>query len=170
MQQIDLEALLVTRGSDGMTLIENQAPALHLRALAKEVFDVTGAGDTVISVLSAAVAAGSSLFEATRLANYAAGIVVGKLGAASVTVSELRRAIHTETSNYTGVVSENALQIYIQDAKAHGEKIVFTNGCFDILHAGHVRYLKQAKELGDRLIIAVNDDSSVKKLKGSNRR
>src|SRR6185312_5588498 len=99
----------------------------------------------------------------------AAGIVVGKLGAASVSVPELRRALQEEHSSARGVMTEEQLLIAIQDARAHGERVVMTGGCFDILHAGHVAYLEQAKTFGQRLIVAVNDDDSVKRLKGSAR-
>ena len=142
---------------------------MHLPARAQEVFDVTGAGDTVISVLSAAIAAGDSLADATALANLAAGLVVGKLGTAAISGPEMRRAILAEQNSGRGVMTAQQLQIAVQDAKAHNEKIVFTNGCFDIIHAGHVGYLAEAKQLGDRLIVAINDDASVRRLKGAGR-
>lgn len=166
---LELGALLVTRGEQGMTLIRAGSSALHLPARAREVFDVTGAGDTVISVLAAALAAGEELPEAVALANIAAGIVVGKLGTATVSGPELRRAIQQEQGSERGVVNEEQLAIDLDVARAHGERIVFTNGCFDILHAGHVGYLEQARRLGDRLVVAVNADSSVKRLKGEGR-
>ena len=169
MQKLELDALLVTRGEHGMTLLRLNQQELHLPARAREVFDVTGAGDTVISVLAAALAAGESLPQAVALSNIAAGIVVGKLGTAAVSAPELRRAIHTEQGSERGVMTLEQLQIMVEDARAHGEKIVFTNGCFDIIHAGHVGYLEQAKKQGDRLIVAVNDDASVKRLKGDGR-
>lgn len=167
--KLNLEALLVTRSERGMTLLQKGQDALHLPALAREVFDVTGAGDTVISVLAAAFASGQSLAEATALANLAAGVVVGKLGTATVTTQELSRAMRAEEELERGVMSEDQLAAVIQEAKAHGEKVVMTNGCFDLLHAGHVTYLQQAAKLGDRLIVAVNDDASVKRLKGDER-
>ncbi|HLS97090.1 MAG: bifunctional D-glycero-beta-D-manno-heptose-7-phosphate kinase/D-glycero-beta-D-manno-heptose 1-phosphate adenylyltransferase HldE [Porticoccaceae bacterium] len=167
--RLALEALLVTRGEQGMTLIRPGQPALHLPARAREVFDVTGAGDTVISVLAAALAAGEELPEAVALANIAAGIVVGKLGTATVSGPELRRAMQQEQGSERGVVNEEQLAIDLEVARAHGERIVFTNGCFDILHAGHVGYLEQARKLGDRLVVAVNGDESVKRLKGEGR-
>lgn len=169
LQQLDLEALLITRGENGMTLLRPDAPELHLPARAREVFDVTGAGDTVVSVLAAAVAAGDSLAEATALANLAAGLVVGKLGTAAISAPELRRASLREQGSGRGVMTADQLLIAAQDARAHGERIVFTNGCFDIIHAGHVGYLAQARKLGDRLVVAVNDDDSVRKLKGAGR-
>ncbi|MCB1668073.1 MAG: bifunctional D-glycero-beta-D-manno-heptose-7-phosphate kinase/D-glycero-beta-D-manno-heptose 1-phosphate adenylyltransferase HldE [Pseudomonadales bacterium] len=169
LQDLDMEALLVTRSEHGMTLIRGNMPALHLPARAREVFDVTGAGDTVISVLATALAAGSDLPEAVSMANIAAGIVVGKLGTATVSMPELRRAIQQEQGSERGVVNEEQLMVDIADARAHGEKIVFTNGCFDILHAGHVGYLEQARKQGDRLVLAINSDASVKRLKGEGR-
>ena len=169
MEQLELEALLVTRGEHGMTLLRRGAQALHLPAKAREVFDVTGAGDTVISVLGAAVAAGQELPEAVAMANLAAGIVVGKLGTATVSGPELRRAIQQDQGSERGVVNPEQLLTDIEDARAHGERVVFTNGCFDILHAGHVAYLEQARRQGDRLVVAVNDDESVTRLKGEGR-
>lgn len=169
IDELELSALLITRGEQGMTLLCRDQPALHLPAQAREVFDVTGAGDTVIATLAAAIASGQSLPQSTALANLAAGIVVGKLGTAAVGYAELRRAILLEQGVERGVVSGNQLFLAIEDAKASGEKIVFTNGCFDILHAGHVSCLEEARKLGDRLIVAVNSDESVKRLKGSSR-
>ena len=169
LQQHNLDALLVTRGEHGMTLLRRDAPEFHLPTQAREVFDVTGAGDTVISVLAAALAAGEELPAATALANLAAGIVVGKLGTASVSVPELRRAAHLGQDAGFGEMNEAQLQIAVEDARSHGERIVMTNGCFDILHAGHVAYLAAARRLGDRLIVAVNDDASVQRLKGRGR-
>lgn len=169
LERLELEALLITRGEQGMTLLQNSADPWHLAARAREVYDVTGAGDTVIAVLAAGLAAGLALPAATALANLAAGMVVGKLGTASVTASELQRALYEHDEPPHGVLSEAQLLQAVADAKAHGETIVMTNGCFDILHAGHVTYLEQAKRLGNRLIVAVNDDASVRRLKGADR-
>ena len=169
MSDLELGALLVTRGEHGMTLLRPDQPPLHLPARAREVFDVTGAGDTVISTLAAALAAGEALPQAVALANLAAGIVVGKLGTAAISAPELRRAVQREEGSERGVLGLEQLQLAMEDARAHGEKIVFTNGCFDILHAGHVTYLEQARAQGDRLVVAVNDDASVSRLKGPGR-
>jgi len=169
LEQQDLDALLITRGEHGMTLLRRSAREFHLPAQAREVFDVTGAGDTVISVLAAALAAGEDLPAATALANLAAGIVVGKLGTATVSVPELRRAAHQGQDAGFGEMNESQLRIAVEDARSHGERIVMTNGCFDILHAGHVAYLAAARRLGDRLVVAVNDDASVQRLKGRGR-
>ncbi len=168
-EQLALEALLITRSEKGMTLLEQGQEPLHIPTKAREVFDVTGAGDTVVSALAAGLAAGQSLRQATVLANLAAGVVVGKLGTASVTVPELRRAMRDQQEMEQGMVDEDKLVALVQEAKAHGETVVMTNGCFDILHAGHVTYLEEAARLGDRLIVAVNDDASVKRLKGPER-
>lgn len=169
LADLDLEALLITRGEAGMTLIRPDSPELHLPARAQEVFDVTGAGDTVISVLASAMAAGETMADATALANLAASIVVGKLGTAAVSGPELRRAVLTDQDSGRGVMTAEQLEIAVEDAKDHGEKIVFTNGCFDIIHAGHVGYLAEARKLGDRLVVAINDDKSVSRLKGAGR-
>ena len=167
--ELELDALLVTRGEHGMTLLREGESELHFPARAREVFDVTGAGDTVISVLAASLAAGEKMPQAVALANIAASIVVGKLGTAAISAPELRRAVHKEQGSERGVVGIEQLLVAIKDARAHGERVVMTNGCFDIIHAGHVGYLEQARKLGDRLIVAVNSDESVKRLKGSGR-
>ena len=169
MSDLELQAMLITRGEHGMTLLLPDSEELHLPARAREVFDVTGAGDTVISVLASALAAGDSLADATGIANLAAGLVVGKLGTAAISGPELRRAILAEQDSGMGVMTAEQLNIAVHDAKAHGEKIVFTNGCFDIIHAGHVGYLSEAKKLGDRLVVAINADDSVSRLKGAGR-
>lgn len=169
ISKLDIDALLVTRGEMGMTLLRAHQAAIHLPARAREVYDVTGAGDTVIAVLAAVLAAGQSLPDAVALANLAAGIVVGKLGAATVSAPELRRAIHIEQGAERGVVTEEQLLQAIEGARANGERIVFTNGCFDIIHAGHVGYLDEARKQGDRLIVALNSDASVRRLKGLGR-
>ena len=157
-------ALLVTRGAEGMTLLADDV-ALHLPAVGREVFDVTGAGDTVAAVLATALAAGSSLREATRLANRAAGLAVARPGAVAVGAGDLEPA-----PARTGVLADRpALLEAVAAARARGETIVFTNGCFDVLHSGHVAYLEEARALGDRLVVAVNDDASVARLKGEGR-
>ncbi|MWP49763.1 MULTISPECIES: bifunctional D-glycero-beta-D-manno-heptose-7-phosphate kinase/D-glycero-beta-D-manno-heptose 1-phosphate adenylyltransferase HldE [unclassified Gilliamella] len=166
IKKYDLKALLVTRSEKGMTLLQLNKPIYHLPTQAKEVFDVTGAGDTVIATLAASLAAGQSLEESCFLANAAAGVVVGKLGTSTVSQVELENAIRARADDGFGVMSEDELKEEVKKARMRGEKIVMTNGCFDILHAGHVSYLANARKLGDRLIVAVNSDASVKKLKG----
>lgn len=168
-EELALEALLVTRGEQGMTLLTADQEPLHLPALAQEVYDVTGAGDTVISVLASAIAAGESFGDACALANAAAGVVVGKLGTSTVSQMELTVALAGSQQSGFGVMTEGQLQQAVRAARERGEKVVMTNGCFDILHAGHVSYLEAARQLGDRLIVAVNDDASVRRLKGAGR-
>ncbi|WP_457913897.1 bifunctional D-glycero-beta-D-manno-heptose-7-phosphate kinase/D-glycero-beta-D-manno-heptose 1-phosphate adenylyltransferase HldE [Candidatus Gillettellia adelgis] len=166
---LSCSALLVTRSEHGMTLLQHKRLPIHLPTQAQEVFDVTGAGDTVIGVLGAALAAGNSLEESCFLANAAAGVVVGKLGTASVSSVELEKAVHGRTKISFGIMTETQLKIAVAQVRQHGEKVVMTNGVFDILHAGHVSYLEDARKLGDRLIIAVNSDASTRRLKGVNR-
>ncbi|CDF99797.1 bifunctional D-glycero-beta-D-manno-heptose-7-phosphate kinase/D-glycero-beta-D-manno-heptose 1-phosphate adenylyltransferase HldE [Avibacterium paragallinarum] len=169
IREIELKALLVTRSEKGMTLLRPEQPPFHLPTEAKEVFDVTGAGDTVISVLATALADGRSFEEACYLANVAAGIVVGKLGTSTVSNVELENAIHGRTTTGFGVMNEQQLKEVVRQAKKRGEKIVMTNGVFDLIHPGHISYLDNARKLGDRLIVAVNSDASVKRLKGESR-
>jgi D-beta-D-heptose 7-phosphate kinase/D-beta-D-heptose 1-phosphate adenosyltransferase len=169
MQEVELSALLITRSERGMTLLQRDQSPIHLPTLAREVFDVTGAGDTVISLLAASLAAGMPLPQATEMANLAAGIVVSKLGTATVSTQELNEALQEEQRIEGGIVSEEQLIAQVRAAQQRGEKVVMTNGCFDILHSGHVSYLQQARKLGDHLIVAVNDDASVKRLKGETR-
>ena len=174
MSSLQLESILITRGENGMTLLRSDASELHLPAKAQEVYDVTGAGDTVVAVLAAVLAVAKtlsqqSLADATRIANLAAGLAVGKLGTAAISGPELRRAVRDEQNSGKGVMSAAQLEATVRDAKADGERIVFTNGCFDVIHAGHVGYLTEARQLGDRLVVAINDDLSVARLKGSGR-
>lgn len=168
-QQHAFSGLLVTRSEKGMTLLEAGKQELHFPAKAKEVYDVTGAGDTVISTLAVAIAASCPLPKAAALANEAASIVVGKLGTSTVSVGELTEAVTNETQVGRGVMTEEQLKIAVRYAQQQGETIVMTNGCFDILHAGHVSYLENASTLGDKLIVAVNADASVRQLKGQGR-
>jgi D-beta-D-heptose 7-phosphate kinase/D-beta-D-heptose 1-phosphate adenosyltransferase len=167
-KQCDFAALLITRSEHGMSLIQ-QDEVHHLPTHAREVYDVTGAGDTVVSTLAAAIAAGESLAQATALANLAAGLVVAKSGTASVSVAELRAALREHFVVRRGVLDPGELVQALAACRERGETIVMTNGCFDILHAGHVTYLQQARELGDRLLVAVNVDETVRRLKGADR-
>ena len=169
LETMNIGALLITLGKDGMLLVQKGFDPLHMPTRAREVYDVTGAGDTVISILAAGIASGQTLDQAALLANTAAGIVVAKLGTATVNPAELRRALQRQCGSHLGVLTEEECLLAVSDARAHGEKIVMTNGCFDILHAGHVQYLEKARALGDRLILAINDDGSVSRLKGPTR-
>ena len=167
---LELDAILVTRSEAGMTLIERDEPAQHLTASAQEVFDVTGAGDTVIAVMAGGLSAGLSMADAARYANHAAGVVVAKLGTASVTPEELEHAISDrDLDSFDRRPSEDEVLSRLAKCRAAGQRIVMTNGCFDLLHPGHIRYLQQAAKLGDLLIVAVNDDDSVRRLKGAGR-
>lgn len=170
ISDLQLEGLLVTRGEQGMTLVTSEGEAIHLPAESREVFDVTGAGDTVIAVFAAAMAAGQPLAGAARLANLAAGLVVRRIGAATVTPMELKLALHRRgAGGGRGVLTAAEAQSAVAEARGRGERVVMTNGCFDLLHAGHVGYLEDARALGDHLIVAVNDDDSVRRLKGEGR-
>jgi D-beta-D-heptose 7-phosphate kinase/D-beta-D-heptose 1-phosphate adenosyltransferase len=169
VEDLELTALLVTRSEKGMMLLEAGNEPLFLSTQAREVYDVTGAGDTVIATLAGALASGQSLATASALANIAAGLVVRKIGVATVTPGEIQVALHQRGQGGRGLVSRDELLVLVGEARARKERIVMTNGCFDILHAGHVAYLEEAKSLGDRLIVAVNDDDSVRRLKGESR-
>jgi D-beta-D-heptose 7-phosphate kinase/D-beta-D-heptose 1-phosphate adenosyltransferase len=170
LQQSQAQALLVTRGKDGMTLFQPPQAPVHIPTRAREVFDVTGAGDTVIATFSMAVLCGLPLVDAARLANVAAGIVVGKLGTATVLPEELRAALRVgDPFGERKVLQRGELAVALQYRRQRGERIVFTNGCFDLLHVGHIQYLQQARAMGDCLVIALNDDASVRLLKGDKR-
>lgn len=170
--QLNLNALLLTRGENGMTLFQLNEKPLHLPSPNKEIYDVTGAGDTVIAVLGLALAANYDLHTACRLANTAAGLVVNKLGASTVSVQELNKGMQQRRMNMDipkGLVSLSDLNNAVDCARALGDKIVMTNGCFDLLHAGHVDFLIEAKKRGDRLFVAINDDNSIRRIKGESR-
>lgn len=172
LTSLELDALLLTRSEDGMSLYQADEKPKHHPAHVREVFDVTGAGDTVIAVLAAALAAQVGLGTAVQWANTAAGVVVGRLGASCLSLEDLSDALHQqyEGDQYRqGVFSEQQLLRQVKKAKRAGERLVMTNGCFDLLHVGHIRYLQAARQLGDRLIVAVNSDASVSQLKGSSR-
>lgn len=165
-----LKALLVTRSEDGMSLIRPGLEPLHLPTVAKEVYDVTGAGDTVIATLASCLASGCELDVACQIANIAAGVVVGKIGTSTVSIQELISAMSVNNySHHSNIVDEDELLQIVLDLKDKNKKVVMTNGCFDIIHPGHIDYLSKAKALGDKLIVAVNSDASVKALKGPTR-
>lgn len=169
IREFDFEAVLITRSERGMTLVEDDGQKLHLPTSAVSVSDVTGAGDTVISTLGTSIAAGASLADACRFANLAAGIAVTKVGTSTVNRAELATAMAVHDVEASGVLSREALMVVADNARKRDETIVMTNGCFDILHPGHISYLNSAAQLGDRLIVAVNSDRSVSALKGSDR-
>ncbi|MFH1133485.1 MAG: D-glycero-beta-D-manno-heptose-7-phosphate kinase [Nanoarchaeota archaeon] len=158
--------ILITQGERGMTLFERSGRVTSIPTQAKEVFDVSGAGDTAAAVMALALAAKLPLAEAAIIANQASGIVVGKVGTAIVTQEELAGIMESESSKLKTLPE---LVRIVQDLKRKGKRIVWTNGCFDILHPGHTRYLAEARKLGDVLILGLNTDASVRKLKGPER-
>ncbi|MAI83931.1 MAG: hypothetical protein CMM91_03210 [Rickettsiales bacterium] len=163
IKKFNFKAVLTTRSSSGMSLISTKDETFHLSSRALEVYDVSGAGDTVAAYLSLALTKGMKLKEACEIANTAAGVAVGKLGTASVNYEEVFRESTTQSKLYN-----------LEDAKKkilrlNIKKIGFTNGCFDILHSGHLNYLKEAKRNCDFLILGLNSDSSISKLKGKGR-
>jgi len=167
--ELDITYLVVTLSERGMMVVSDNAEPELLPAKAREVYDVTGAGDTVIATLAASLGAGLNISEAAALANLAASLVVAKIGVASVTPSELRLALHEQGQGGRGLLTEAQAIMAVREAQSRREKVVMTNGCFDILHPGHVSYLQEAKARGDRLIVAVNSDDSVRRLKGEDR-
>jgi D-beta-D-heptose 7-phosphate kinase/D-beta-D-heptose 1-phosphate adenosyltransferase len=169
LDDLDLDAILVTRSEKGMLLLEADMEPVFLSTQAREVFDVTGAGDTVIATLAGAVASGQNLSSAAALANLAAGLVVRKIGVATVTPGEISMSLHQRGQGGRDLVGVDELKLMVSESHDRGERVIMTNGCFDVLHAGHVAYLEEAKNLGDRLIVAVNDDASVRRLKGESR-
>ncbi len=169
VKDIELEAILVTRSEKGMSLVHRNGDVFNIPTQAKEVFDVTGAGDTVIAMMGMALSVNYSYEEAMKLANAAAGVVVGKIGTATLTLEELHRALNKVSEIPFGVIDQKQLIEAMDLSHLQGENVVMTNGCFDIMHAGHVSYLQAARKLGDRLIVAVNDDASVARLKGDSR-
>lgn len=166
-----LEGILVTRSQEGMTLIEDQRPATHILTQAQEVYDVSGAGDTVIATFALGMGAGLSPFEAAKVANLAAGIVVGKFGTATVEPKELEAALSQKgVSQFSQkVASLMKAQEQVLKWQQGGQKIGFTNGCFDILHPGHITLLKEAKSRCHKLIVGLNSDASIYRLKGPTR-
>lgn len=165
-----IEKLLITCGKDGMVLFESGRKPYKISTMAREVYDVSGAGDTVIAVLGLGLAAGLGLKEAISLANTAAGIVVGKVGTATVSRKELRQALK-QTSEDTASKSKslNEISDLCRKLRKDRKRIVLTNGCFDLLHVGHIRLFSASKDLGDVLFVAIDDDESVRQLKGAGR-
>ena len=162
-----IEAVLLTRGAAGMTLVARGEVPVHVRAESHRVFDVTGAGDTVVATLAAALAVGTALADAVRLANIAAGIVVAKPGTATVYPPELMHALGAGLGD--GVVTRADAAARVADWQAKGLKVGFTNGVFDLLHRGHLHSLEQSSRRVDRLVVGVNSDESTRRLKGPER-
>ena len=170
LRQSEAQALLVTRGEAGMSLFHPPKSPRHLPAHTRDVYDVTGAGDTVIAAFAAAAISGLPYEEAALLANVAAGIVVGKAGTAVVYPEELEAHLEALHAPWQSKLrSREELSRALQQHRQRQERIVFTNGCFDLLHGGHVQYLQQARALGDCLVVGLNDDASVRRLKGAQR-
>ena len=172
MQHMDIKNLLITRSGQGMTLLQSKDNiALHIPAQAREIYDITGAGDTVIAVLGLALANHFSWEQAVKLANLAAGAVVGKLGTSTIELHELEKIWQKDECSELedNMLTEAEALDKIKMAKLQGKRVVMTNGCFDLLHPGHIRYLEQAKKLGHYLLVAVNADESIKNLKGHKR-
>lgn len=165
------EIVVVTRGKDGMSIIQSNGDIEHLRTTAKEVFDVSGAGDTVVATIAAAIAAGAGVGEACMLANLAAGIVIGKQGTATATPDEIAAALspyHDPLDPYKLFAWDRVVRL-ARDWRINGLKVAFTNGCFDLLHPGHISLIDQARREADRLIVGINSDDSVRRLKGPER-
>jgi len=162
-------AIAVTRGSQGISLFCDGGSEIHRPARRVEVFDVTGAGDAVAAAFGAALAAGISAEEAADVANLAGGAVVAQLGPGRTSRTALERGLEGRSGAAEKVLSRDEAARWASSARERGEKIVFTNGCFDILHVGHVKLLEEAAELGDKLIVGLNSDSSVRGLKGPGR-
>ncbi len=165
----DLDVSLITLSEEGIAIYDETLK--RFPTVAKEVYDVTGAGDTVIASLCFAISSGKTVEEACVFANLAAGVVVGKIGSATVTLDEIEEyesSLHKSTSE-AHIKSFEEIKRIVEHQKAEGKRMVFTNGCFDILHVGHVKYLQEAKSFGDVLIVGLNSDASVKRLKGPTR-
>ena len=170
MAATGLQYLLITRSEEGMSLFSKGGEIVHIPTVAREVFDVSGAGDTVLATLAVGIASGFSMVESARLANVAAGIAVGKLGTSIVTPQEIIDTVSlAHKDSHAKIKSLDVLVPLITAEKNRGKRVVFTNGCFDLLHAGHVKYLQKARNLGDLLVLGLNSDASVRRLKGAKR-
>jgi D-beta-D-heptose 7-phosphate kinase/D-beta-D-heptose 1-phosphate adenosyltransferase len=170
MNQAGVEQLLITCGSEGMAFFKGNEPPSYIKAEARQVFDVSGAGDTVLAVLGLALASGEDTRQAAELANTAAGLVVAKVGTATVSWRELESAVYAQQESVRRKErSIEDLRREIEKLRQRGKKIVMTNGCFDLLHAGHIHLFAESKRLGDVLIVAIDDDKSVTHLKGQGR-
>jgi len=167
--EVDLDVSLITLSEDGIVTYDNELKIFP--TVAKEVYDVTGAGDTVIASIAFAISAGKSIEDTAAFANLAAGVVVGKIGSATVTIDEIEEyeaSLHQSTSD-AHIKTFNEIEAVVSRYRPNGKRVVFTNGCFDILHVGHVKYLQMAKSFGDILIVGLNSDESVSRLKGPTR-
>ena len=162
-----IDALIVTRGGRGMLVVPAHGPHHAISARGRSLFDPTGAGDTVVATVAVTLAAGATLVEAAHIANAAAGISVGRIGAVSVVAEEIVEFLGGGTAHK--LLDRGELASQAEQWRKAGKRIVFTNGCFDLLHAGHLSLLQQAAQLGDVLVLAINSDASVRRLKGPER-
>ena len=170
LKNIDAQFILLTRGKDGMTLFDRKGQIGHEPANAKEIFDVTGAGDTATAVFTMGLLGSSTLKDTLFLSNLSAGIVVGKVGTSTLTGEEIKSSFGNHEISFSNkIISREKVSSVINNSRLTGKRIVFTNGCFDILHSGHIEYLERARALGDILIVGLNSDSSVRRLKGKSR-
>lgn len=166
----EYRAVLITRSSEGMSLFPRNGSEVHIPTVAREVYDVTGAGDTVVATLGIGLACGLGFDEAARLANVAAGIAVGKVGTSTVSPEEIIGSIrHEHQDSDTKIKNLDVLASIIEAEKRSGKRVAFTNGCFDLLHVGHVKYLQKARSYGDLLVLGLNSDDSIRRLKGEKR-
>jgi D-beta-D-heptose 7-phosphate kinase / D-beta-D-heptose 1-phosphate adenosyltransferase len=167
--QCDLDYSIITLSDQGVAIFDNEL-RIH-PTVAKEVFDVTGAGDTILASLGFALACNKNIDEAIKFANLASGVVVGKVGSATATLNEIieYESSLNKSNSFTHIKTKNEISSIIKELRSKNKKIVFTNGCFDILHVGHVKYLEQAKSYGDILILGLNSDNSITRIKGKGR-
>lgn len=166
-QDLDLQALVLTRSEEGMSLFLHDGQHVHLPTQAREVYDVSGAGDTVLSVIGLGLACGFSLEESAALSNIASGVVVGKVGTSTVSPREILEAVGRPGPGEDSKVKDrHSLAGILEAERQEGKTIVFTNGCFDLLHVGHVKYLQKARQQGDLLVLGLNTDASIQRLKG----
>ena len=169
LREVQFATVVLTRGAQGIYFRAKEGLEGQVPTRARSVFDVTGAGDTVIAVLALARAAGRSLADSVELANAAAGIVVERLGTARVTPEELQHGVLHNASTQVKIASLEQVIAQVKQYRAKGQRVVFTNGCFDLLHAGHIEVLEFARAQGDHLVVAINDDASVRRQKGATR-
>ena len=165
-KECKLDICLVTLSEEGIAILDKKK-LVKSPTIAKEVYDVTGAGDTVIAALAFGLSGGLNIYEACHFANAAAAVVIGKIGSASANFSEIVAFLHNGSYSTSKIISKDELAMLLPSLRE--KKIIFSNGCFDLLHAGHISYLQQARGLGDLLIVGLNSDDSVKRLKGENR-
>jgi len=170
MDRYNIENILLTRGSEGMILFNKHQPPIYIKSEAKEVYDVSGAGDTVIAFMASAFGSGLSMEKSAEIANIAAGIVIGKQGTKPIEQLELKQTLlNNSIKNTKKIINKEQGIEKIKEWRDVGNTIVFTNGCFDIIHVGHIKLIHEAANTGDKLIIGLNSDHSIKKLKGENR-